>query len=174
MPRLLFYIFSIWPSLLIGQNQPFLDAHISKLDNARKYTQAVAELMPDSLYGFKPIETEFSFKEQLIHLSENLVWLSSTYISEKKQSFPIEKEILKQYNKRELLKIVDESYQLALDKIRLIDSTTLLKTFPWGKSGQMNKYQFLNLIQDHQTHHRGQLIVYLRLSGIAPPKYVGW
>jgi len=174
MPRLLFFIWSFCPAILIGQYHPVLDAHLSKLDNAREYTLAVAELMPDSLYTFKPVETEFSFKEQLIHLSENLVWLSSTYISEKKQSFPIEKEILQQYDKRELLKIVDESYQFALDKIRLIDSTTLQKTFPWGKSGQMNKYQFLNLIQDHQTHHRGQLIVYLRLSGITPPKYIGW
>jgi len=24
------------------------------------------------------------------------------------------------------------------------------------------------------THHRGQLVVYLRLNGILPPNYVGW
>jgi hypothetical protein len=26
----------------------------------------------------------------------------------------------------------------------------------------------------HQTHHRGQLVVYLRLKGIKPPQYRGW
>ncbi|OYY03206.1 MAG: DinB family protein, partial [Sphingobacteriia bacterium 35-40-5] len=34
--------------------------------------------------------------------------------------------------------------------------------------------QFLNLIQDHQTHHRAQLIVYLRLNMLNPPNYTGW
>jgi len=30
------------------------------------------------------------------------------------------------------------------------------------------------LLNDHQTHHRGQLVVYLRLNGIKPPAYIGW
>jgi uncharacterized damage-inducible protein DinB len=30
------------------------------------------------------------------------------------------------------------------------------------------------LMHDHHTHHRGQIIVYLRLNGLKPPKYVGW
>jgi uncharacterized damage-inducible protein DinB len=38
----------------------------------------------------------------------------------------------------------------------------------------MNKLQILNLLNDHQTHHRAQLIVYLRINGIKPPDYVGW
>ncbi|WP_374662973.1 DinB family protein [Parasegetibacter sp. NRK P23] len=38
----------------------------------------------------------------------------------------------------------------------------------------MSKLQIINLLSDHQTHHRGQLLVYLRLCGLTPPKYVGW
>jgi hypothetical protein len=38
----------------------------------------------------------------------------------------------------------------------------------------LNKYQFLNLIQDNQAYHFGQLIDYLRLITIYPPKYIGW
>jgi uncharacterized damage-inducible protein DinB len=38
----------------------------------------------------------------------------------------------------------------------------------------MNKLQIINLINDHQTHHRAQLLVYLRLKGVKPPEYVGW
>ena len=48
-----------------------------------------------------------------------------------------------------------------------------IKEFNWN-GGKLNKYQFLNLIQDHQTHHVGQLIVYLRINNIEPPKYIGW
>jgi uncharacterized damage-inducible protein DinB len=36
----------------------------------------------------------------------------------------------------------------------------------------LNKLQFINFIHDHQSHHIGQLIVYLRLNNIEPPSSV--
>jgi len=41
-------------------------------------------------------------------------------------------------------------------------------------AGPMTRRQILILMHDHQTHHLGQLIVYLRLKGIKPPDYIGW
>jgi uncharacterized damage-inducible protein DinB len=46
-----------------------------------------------------------------------------------------------------------------------------------GETGSYNKFtrtrrQFLMLMADHVTHHRAQMLVYLRLKGIVPPKYV--
>ncbi len=38
----------------------------------------------------------------------------------------------------------------------------------------MTERQIINLMNDHLTHHRAQAIVYLRLNGVMPPKYVGW
>ena len=37
-----------------------------------------------------------------------------------------------------------------------------------------NKGQILTLLNDHHTHHRGELLVYLRLQNIKPPRYQGW
>jgi len=54
-----------------------------------------------------------------------------------------------------------------------LDEKSLSKEFNWN-GGKLNKYKFLNLIQDHQTHHVGQLIVYLKINNIEPPKYIGW
>jgi len=34
------------------------------------------------------------------------------------------------------------------------------------------KRQILLLLADHITHHRGQMLVYMRLNGLTPPKYV--
>ncbi len=48
-----------------------------------------------------------------------------------------------------------------------------MKKFDWSGT-QLNKIQFLNLIEDHQTHHRAELLVYLRLNNIKPPEYIGW
>ena len=41
-------------------------------------------------------------------------------------------------------------------------------------AGPKSKRQILTLMNDHMTHHRGQLLVYLRLREIAPPRYRGW
>jgi len=34
------------------------------------------------------------------------------------------------------------------------------------------KRQIFMILTDHVTHHRGQLIVYMRMKGVVPPEYV--
>ncbi|MBL0005643.1 MAG: hypothetical protein IPP25_00245 [Saprospiraceae bacterium] len=41
-------------------------------------------------------------------------------------------------------------------------------------AGTMTRRRILLLMTDHLTHHRGQLVVYLRMKNVEPPKYVGW
>ncbi len=164
----------IFPQLLYCQWEALVGSHQQKMENACKYTQAVAELMPDSLYNYSPVGEMMTFKEQLIHLSENLIWLSSTYLSENKKTFPYDKVQLQKAHASEIKQITNESCRFAILQLSQLDTLTMLKKFNFGKHGQLNKIQFLNLIQDHHSHHRGQLVVYLRMKGIIPPKYNGW
>ena len=76
-------------------------------------------------------------------------------------------------NKEQVLEFLASAYDYAIKVMVEVDEKTLFKEFNWS-GGNMNKFQFLNLIQDHQAHHVGQLIVYLRLNNITPPKYIGW
>ena len=57
-----------------------------------------------------------------------------------------------------------------IKKVTLEELSTEVEFF----AGPKSKLQILNLLQDHVTHHRGQLIVYLNLNDIKPPKYRGW
>ncbi|MEM9260816.1 MAG: DinB family protein, partial [Bacteroidota bacterium] len=41
-------------------------------------------------------------------------------------------------------------------------------------AGPKSKRVIVYLLQDHATHHRSQLLVYLRLLGHQPPRYRGW
>jgi len=151
---------------------PILEAHASKLQGAKEYTLKVAESMPDSLFHFRPVADEMTFGEQLVHISENLYWLSSTYLSE--QPNPItEKANAKNMSKTEIMAYVSKAYDYAIASINSSQPESLTKEFDWN-GRKLNKIQFLNLIQDHQTHHRGQLIVYLRLNQIKPAPYRGW
>jgi uncharacterized damage-inducible protein DinB len=160
-------------SSINAQDSLLIKSHITKMSNAKTYTLQVADLMPENVYNFKPVEGEMSFKEQLIHIGKNIYWLSSTYISETDD--PVKKMELNinSLTKDQVLQFVSGAYDHAISSVKAVDVKSLSKEFSWS-GGKMNKIQFLNLIQDHQTHHRGQLIVYLRLNKLQPPRYTGW
>jgi uncharacterized damage-inducible protein DinB len=174
MKNILFIILFVLPLLGIAQsNQALIQAHIEKLKNAKGYALEIGEKLNSEFYGFKPVKEEMSFKEQLIHVGENIYWLSSTYIKEEANPLKDKKAIPNEMNKEQVLLFVSNAYDYALKIMSELQENSLSKEFNWN-GGKLNKYQFLNLIQDHQSHHVGQLIVYLRLNGIAPPKYIGW
>jgi uncharacterized damage-inducible protein DinB len=149
----------------------FLKASIIKLEHAKKYTSKVAELMPGEKYNFKPTPDEMTFGEQLLHLSANMKWLCTSYLSS--SEIPILKTSKQCQNKECIITELNETYDYAIYVLRHFNPLQLSDTVTFF-AGPMNKIQIINLLNDHQTHHRAQLLVYLRLNGIKPPEYVGW
>lgn len=146
---------------------------LSRLKNARQYTLQVAEAMPEATYGYRPSPDEMTYRAQLVHIAQNLSWLTESYLTTKPS--PVSKASLQgtDQTKAETLLLVNQSYTYAIDAIEAFDLAQLDEVVPFF-AGPMTKRQILLLLFDHQTHHRGQLIVYLRLNGIKPPGYVGW
>lgn len=149
----------------------FLDAAIHKLQNSKAYTISVAELMPDEKYGYKPAVTEMSFGTQLLHICSNLAWLSSSFLGNTEN--PVTPADTKLQSKATIIEVLNKTYNYAIEGLQHFDGAQLGDTVKFF-AGPMNKLQIINLVNDHQTHHRGQLMVYLRLNGIKPPDYVGW
>lgn len=149
----------------------FMEAAIKKLENAKAYTLKVAELMPAENYSFKPAEEEMSFARQLLHLSENLGWLTSSYLQQDQN--PVSKKELTLTRKDSVISVVHRSYDYAIATLKSFQPNELAEPVKFF-AGPLNKLQIINLMNDHQTHHRAQLMVYLRMNGIKPPAYVGW
>ena len=150
--------------------QSYLAECQQKLKNSAEYTLEVAELMPEEKYDYKPTAEEMSFKEQLLHLIGNVNWLTSDYLGGKKLDKDLKK---KDYTKAEVIDILKEGYALAAEALVNFKSEQLEEPVKFF-AGPMNKRQILTLLNDHQTHHRAQMLVYLRLNGVKPPKYRGW
>lgn len=150
----------------------FLRTAYLKLERARDYTLEVARLMPAEKYSFRPTPEEMSFAEQVVHLAANLGWLSSSYLRQGEEN-PVSKEDFQQWEKEAVLAVVEKTYRYALDALRSLPSQRLDDSVEFF-AGPMQTIQIVNLMNDHQTHHRAQLVVYLRLNGIKPPRYVGW
>ncbi len=153
-------------------------AHLEELQqkwtNAKAYTMALAESMPAEKYSFRPVEREMTFGTQMVHLSSNMVWLCSEYLTDKKPP-RIRQEVdgFANKSKDEVLKVLEESLDFASATLKDFDPKQLNETVKFF-TGPMTKRQIINLMNDHLTHHRAQAIVYLRLNGVLPPKYVGW
>lgn len=167
----LFFNLPFW--VFSQNNQLLINSHIEKLKNAKSYTLAIADKLAEEKYDFKPVNEEMSYKEQLVHIGENIYWLSSTYIKEEPNPLNGKKVNSSEMNKEEVIQFLSGAYEYGLKVMNEFDEKSFSKNFNWN-GGKLNKYQFLNLVQDHQTHHIGQLIVYLRLNAIEPPKYIGW
>ncbi len=149
----------------------FLDAAITKLQNSKEYTLKVANGMPEEKYSFKPVPDEMSFGEQLLHIASNLNWLTSSFITGSKS--PVTKPATTVQKKEEIIDVLNNTYNYAIGALKSFDASHLADTVSFF-AGPKTKLQIINLISDHQTHHRAQIIVYLRLNGIKPPDYVGW
>jgi uncharacterized damage-inducible protein DinB len=147
-----------------------VSAFLIKWENSKNYLIEIAELMPENQYNYKPTEREMDFKEQLLHIKENMIWLSETYFTTndyKKSATTTQK------TKQEIINELTMAFNSVSEIIKNVDENELNTEVDFF-AGPKTKLQILNLLQDHVTHHRGQLIVYLNLNNIKPPKYSGW
>lgn len=150
-----------------GQINPIPD-FLEKWENSKNYLIQIVEAMPEDAFAYKPTEREMTFSEQLQHIQKNMVWLASSYFG----ATPTETEDLKN-NKADTVESIKKAFDSVADAVKNTTPSTLNEEVKFF-AGPKSKLQILNLMQDHVTHHRGQLIVYLNLNHIEPPKYVGW
>ena len=148
----------------------YMDAAILKLRHAKEYTIKVAQMMPADKYEFKPSPEEMSFDQQLLHIAQPMQYLCKTYLNGSVNTIQIPDSNL---NKEATIKVLMAVYDYAIATLENFKPDHLSDTVSFFIK-PMNKIQILNLLNDHQTHHRAQLVVYLRINGIKPPDYIGW
>ena len=167
----LILLMPLFSNTVRAQTEDSLIVQLSrKWVHAKAYALKMAELMPEKDYDFRPVPDEMSFRQQLLHLADNIVWLSTSYLS---PDLPKRKIDTSNLSKSDVIKIVSDAYDIGLKAQTSLSKSRLdnkVKFF----AGPMTIRQILILLHDHQSHHIGQVIVYLRLNGIKPPDYVGW
>lgn len=154
-------------------HSPFLTEFLEKWDNARDYSLAVMALMPEDQYDFKPTDEQMTFREQVIHNMRQMTRFPSIYLGAE----PFAK--LEQVKTADTLSVSDltafatEGFAYTRQAAAALDEESLNEVVDFF-AGPKTKRQVLMVLNDHLTHHRAQMIVYLRLQGIKPPRYVGW
>ena len=142
----------------------------TKWQNGAEYTLEMARMMPAEKYDFRPVEEIMTFGEQLLHITANMDWLGANHLDARQHSMTLRDTI---YEKEELIEVMKEGFEIAAEAIKSLPEEELDEVVDFF-AGPMTKRQIMHLMHDHHTHHRGQLIIYLRLNGLQPPRYSGW
>ncbi|MBC8156068.1 MAG: DinB family protein [Bacteroidetes bacterium] len=136
---------------------------------AREFTKEYLDTMPEDGVGFKPTPEIRSFAEQMLHLA-NANYNFAAMASGKPNPFQGKKleEMGDLKTKAALTKTVLESYDFVLESIKGMTDAQLAETVKMGPR-EMTREVVLAKAFEHQTHHRGQATIYIRMKGIKPP-----
>lgn len=145
---------------------------IKEWQRAKDYTQEYLNAMPASKYSFKATDSVKTFAQQLLHISQANMFLISTATGAKSiYSGPDLEKSSGAQTADSVRYYVNSGYDFAIDAIKKLPTSALMQTvtFKMGRLITETRLTWLLKAFEHQTHHRGQTTIYLRLAGIHPP-----
>ena len=165
----------------IGTEGYFKDLKVTPLQNpvndivkdwkrAKAYTKEYLDAMPESGYAFKPTPEMRSFAEQMLHLTDANYGFSSAATGVNSPAGQGESEKSTDQSKEHVTQLVMASYDFVITNTQKMTPAQLNENIRLFDTFDMTKETALAKCFEHQTHHRGQTTVYLRLAGVKPPQ----
>jgi len=142
---------------------------IKDWERAKAYTKEYLDAMPKDKYGFRAQDSIRTFAQQMLHLAQANINLSANGTAKERiwTSGILEQRPGAQ-SADSVNYYVMASYDFAIEGIKAMD---LSKFEEKNKRGSFDETRLAWLLKafEHQTHHRGQTTIYIRLLGIKPP-----
>jgi len=150
-------------------NESIRNQMVKDWERAKSFTLEYLEVMPADQYKFKANDSIRSFAAQMLHLAQGTVSLTSNgsgaprifpgYLLERSESAQ---------SKDSVTYYVKAAYDFAISSIRNMDMSRLWEIVKRGNFEE-TRYAWLQKAFEHQTHHRGQTTIYIRLLNLRPP-----
>jgi uncharacterized damage-inducible protein DinB len=158
--------------MLCAASSAFAQTATAKLatewERAKVYTKEYLDAMPEDGYALKPTPEIRSFAQQMGHLADaNYAFISSATGTKKPSDVSVEK--MADQSKAAISKATLESYDFIIAALKGMSDADLAKDVKvFGMDMKMGTA--FEKAFEHQTHHRGQTTVYIRMKGVTPPK----
>lgn len=143
--------------------------YIKDWERAKAYTKEYLDAMPKDKYNFRAQDSIRTFAQQMLHLSQGIIGMIASGTGAQRISLGqnLEQRTTAQ-SADSVMHFVMTCYDYAIESIRNMDVTKLTETAGRGNF-MYPRIVWLNKAFEHQTHHRGQTTIYIRLVGIKPP-----
>jgi len=145
-----------------------IESIIQDWERAKLGAQDYIDAMPEDKFHFQPVPEVLSFAGQFLHIAHaNYMFAAALGAVSPLKDEPADKNPDLQ-TKAAVKDYTLTSYDYLLAGIKALDASKLdeeVTLFRWTmpRSGVVAK------ALEHQVHHSGQAVVYIRLQGIKPP-----
>ena len=163
------------PQKLVAQSVPgdsIISMFVKDWQRAKAYTDEYLATMPSDKYSFKAHDSIRSFGQQMLHLAQTNMFLINKATDEKPTFSGRNLEKTMSAQSADSIKYyVDKSYDFAINSIKKANPSTLFEKVSVSMGRVLNETRMAWMMKafEHQTHHRGQTTIYLRLAGMKPP-----
>ncbi|HWZ02866.1 MAG TPA: DinB family protein [Mucilaginibacter sp.] len=141
---------------------------VAEWQRAKVYTKAYLDAMPEDGYGFKPTPEIRSYAQQMLHLADANYYFASSASGKASPIGQTSAEKTVAQTKEATTKAVMDSYDFVIASLQGMTAAQMDEMGSVeGKS--ISKSNIFGKAFEHQTHHRGQCVIYLRLKGVTPP-----
>lgn len=136
-------------------------------ERARTYTKEYLDAMPETGYALKPTKEMRSFAGQMLHIADANYGIVGTAT----ELTPTVKDLEKSNDvaKASVTEKVLASYDFAINAIKNYPDAKWAEMIKLFNRFDVTRGQVIDKAFEHQTHHRGQTTVYIRLAGATPP-----
>ena len=145
----------------------FLTPTKATWESTRGLVLGIVEIMPEDKYDFKPTPAVRTFRENVIHLiGENYTFFGRV----SGDNLPSNARFDTLKGRDEIVKALRESYDYGSKVWAGLTEEKALELVE-GRGGQrVQRWSFILVaIQDNMNHY-GNLVVYVRLNGLVPPR----
>ena len=145
----------------------FLTPTKATWESTRTLVLGIVEIMPEDKYDFKPTPAVRTFRENVIHLiGENYTFFGRV----SGENLPSNARFDTLKSRDEIVKALRESYDYGSKVWAGLTEEKALELIE-GRGGQrVQRWSFILVaIQDNMNHY-GNLVVYVRLNGLVPPR----
>ncbi|MBS4040915.1 MAG: DinB family protein [Flavobacteriales bacterium] len=168
--KILLSILTLLVMNTFAQAQSPIDDMIKDWERAKAYTKEYLDAMPAEGYALKPTAEMRSFAQQMLHLTDGNYGFASTATGVASPVGMGESEKATDQSKENVTKLVMAGYDFVINSIKTMTPAQLNEATKLFGRFEMTKGKALEKCFEHQTHHRGQTTVYIRLAGGTPPQ----
>jgi uncharacterized damage-inducible protein DinB len=156
--------------ITIGRAQMTSADMVVDWERAKAYTKEYLDAMPADKYGFKPTPEMRSFAEQMLHLTDGNYGIAAAAAGVQSPVGMGASEKSADKSKESVTKQVMDSYDFVIKTIKGMKPAQMGEEVKLFDRFLLTRYQAMDKVFEHQTHHRGQCTVYIRLAGATPPQ----
>ena len=168
--KILLSILSLFAMTTFVQAQSTIDEMVKDWERAKAYTKEYLDAMPAEGYALKPTPEMRSFAQQMLHLTDGNYGFATAATGVASPVGMGESEKATDQSKENVTKLVMAGYDFVINSIKTMTPAQLNETTKLFGRFEMTKGKALEKCFEHQTHHRGQTTVYIRLASATPPQ----